>query len=78
MDGSPQGFQAIKDGTMTGTLWSDPQNVGKTAAEAIPQVIANGTSGDKTIHQLETFIMVTKDNVDQIIKDHPYVMGSGQ
>jgi ribose transport system substrate-binding protein len=78
VDGSPQGFQAIKDGTMTGTLWSDPQSVGTAAMEAIPQVIANGVSGEKTIHELETFTMVTKDNVDQIIKDHPYVMGSGQ
>jgi ribose transport system substrate-binding protein len=78
VDGSPQGFQAIKDGTMTGTLWSDPQGVGTAAIEAIPQVIANGVSGEKTIHELESFIMVTKDNVDQIIKDHPYVMGSGQ
>ena len=78
VDGSPQGFQAIKDGTMTGTLWSDPQAVGTAAAEAIPQVIANGVSGDKTIHEMETFLMVTKDNVDQVIKDHPYVMGSQQ
>ena len=78
VDGSPQGFQAIKDGTMTGTLWSDPQSVGRACAEAVPQVIANGVSGEKTIHELEAFIMVTKANVDQIIADHPYVMGSGQ
>jgi ABC-type sugar transport system substrate-binding protein len=78
VDGSPQGFQAIKDGTMTGTLWSDPQAVGTAAAEAIPQIIANGVSGDKTMHVMETYTMVTKDNVDQIIKDHPYVMGSQQ
>ena len=76
IDGSPQGFQAIKDGTMTGTVWTDPQKVGTDCAEAIPQIVANGVAGDKTMHVMETNIMVTKDNVDQIIKDHPYVMGS--
>ena len=78
IDGSPQGFAAIKAGSMAGTLWSDPQLVGTQAAEAVPQIVANGTSGATTIHQMETFLMVTKDNVDQVIKDHPYVMGGQQ
>lgn len=78
VDGSPQGFQAIREGTMVATCWSDPEAVGVAVAEAIPQVVANGVSGDITIHEYEEPVMVDKSNVEQIIAENPYVLGSQQ
>lgn len=78
VDGSPQGFQAIREGTMVATCWSNPEAVGIAVAKSIPQVLANGVSGDKTIHEYEEPIMVDKSNVEQIITENPYVLGSQQ
>lgn len=78
VDGSPQGFQAIREGTMVATCWSNPEAVGIAVAEAIPQVVANGVSGETTIHEYEDPVMVDKDNVEQVIADNPYVLGSQQ
>lgn len=78
VDGSPQGFQAIREGTMVATCWSDPEAVGIAVAEAIPQVVANGVSGENTLHEYEDPVMVDKSNVEQIIKDNPYVLGGQQ
>ncbi|WP_192181368.1 substrate-binding domain-containing protein [Mesorhizobium amorphae] len=62
--------QAVKDGTMTATLGVDLTSAGKMLVEQIPDILA---AGDKW--QPKSFVpgytLVTKDNVDQFMKDNP-------
>ena len=62
--------QAVKDGTMTATLGVDLTSAGKMLVDQIPDILA---AGDKW--QPKSFVpgytLVTKDNVDQFMKDNP-------
>jgi len=62
--------QAVKDGTMTATLGVDLTSAGKMLVDQIPNILA---AGDKW--QPKSFVpgytLVTKDNVDQFMKDNP-------
>lgn len=62
VDGSPDGKQAIKDGTMTGTGAQSPDEIGHKAAKAALDVI-DGKEIEKNI-VVDTFL-ITKDNVDE-------------
>ena len=62
--------QAVKDGTMTATLGVDLTSAGKMLVDQIPDILSAGKSW-----QAKSFIpgytIVTKDNVDQFMKDNP-------
>lgn len=62
--------QAVKDGTMTATLGVDLTSAGKMLVDQIPDVIAAGKSWTP-----KSFVpgntIVTKENVDQFMKDNP-------
>ena len=63
-------IQAIRDGTMTATLWINLQSAGAILVDAIPQIIADGTSWKQRSVVPDT-IVVTKANVDAFVKAHP-------
>jgi ribose transport system substrate-binding protein len=70
INGSPQAIQLVKDGDMTATVWQPAYQEGKAMFQAILDSIAAGKSWEpKTI--AIPGIVVTKDNVDKFISDHP-------
>lgn len=62
--------QAVKDGTMTATLGVDLTSAGKMLIDQIPEVIAAGESWTPKSF-VPGYTIVTKDNVDQFMKDNP-------
>jgi ribose transport system substrate-binding protein len=69
-NGSGPALQAIKDGTMTATLWLDLKSAGTLLVNAIPEILEKGEAWEpKAV--VPDVILVTKDNVDAFIKDHP-------
>ncbi len=63
-------LQAVKDGTMTATLWVDLRSAGKILIDAIPEILQAGTAWQpKSV--VPSNVVVTKDNVDEFIKQHP-------
>ena len=62
--------QAIRNGTMTATLWVNLRSAGTILIDAIPQILAAGaTWTPKTV--IPAHVIVTKANVDAFVKDHP-------
>jgi len=62
--------QAVKDGTMTATLGVDLTSAGKMLIDQIPDVIAAGDAWEPKSF-VPGYDLVTKDNVDQFMKDNP-------
>ena len=63
-------LQAVRDGTMTATLWLDLTSAGKILIAAIPEIRAKGEAWEPKSVIPDVFI-VTKDNIDTFVKDHP-------
>ena len=62
--------QAVKDGTMTATLGVDLTSAGKMLVDQIPDILAAGDQW-KPKSFVPGYTLVTKDNVDQFMKDNP-------
>jgi ribose transport system substrate-binding protein len=70
INGGPQALQAVKDGSMTQVVWQDGYTEGKDLMEAVVGSIKAGTSWKaKTIDV--PGVVVTKDNIDSFLADHP-------
>jgi ribose transport system substrate-binding protein len=61
--------QAVKDGTMTGTLGVDLTSAGKLLVDQIPDIIKAGDSWQPKSF-IPGYTIVTKDNVDQALKSN--------
>ena len=61
--------QAVKDGTMTATLGVDLTSAGKQLVDQIPDVIMAGDSWQPKSF-IPGYTIVTKENVDQILKNN--------
>jgi ribose transport system substrate-binding protein len=62
--------QAVKDGTMTGTLGVDLTSAGKLLVDQIPDIIKAGDSWQPKSF-IPGYTIVTRDNVDQALKSNP-------
>ena len=62
--------QAVKDGTMTATLGVDLTSAGKELIDQIPDIIKAGEAW-KPKSFIPGYTIVTKDDVDQILKSNP-------
>ena len=63
-------LQAVRDGTMTATLSVDLTSAGKILVDAIPEIRKAGAAWTpKSV--IPDHVIVTKDNVDAYIKEHP-------
>ena len=70
INGSAQGLQLVKDGDMTATVWQPAYEEGKQSMQAILDSIKAGASWQpKTI--TIPGVVVTKDNVDKFMAEHP-------
>lgn len=70
INGSPQGVQLVKDGDMTATVFQPAFEEGKAVFQAILDAIAAGSSWQPKTIEIPG-IVVTKDNVDKFLADHP-------
>lgn len=62
--------QAVKDGTMTATLGVDLTSAGKELVDQIPNIVKAGNSWQPKSF-IPGYTIVTKENVDQILKANP-------
>src|SRR5580692_3748178 len=62
--------QAVKDGTMTATLGVDLTSAGKLLVDQIPDIIKAGDAWQPKSF-IPGYTIVSKDNVDQILKSNP-------
>lgn len=75
MNGQPPAIRAIKDGELTATVWVDVKKAGEEMAEDTPGYIEAGVDAAPTDVPIPDQL-VTADNVDQFIADHPQVLGA--
>lgn len=70
INGSPQGVQLVKDGDLTATVWQPAYAEGSAVFQAILDSQAAGDSWKAKVIEIPG-IVVTKDNVDKFIAEHP-------
>jgi ribose transport system substrate-binding protein len=70
INGSPQGLQLVKDGDMTATVWQPAFAEGEAVFQAILDAIAAGKDWKPKTIEIPG-IVVTKENVDKFMADHP-------
>jgi len=70
INGSPQALQMVKDGDMTATTWQPAYEEGKEVFQAILDSMTAGDSWAPKVIAIPG-IVVSADNVDQFMKDHP-------
>ncbi len=69
-NGIPPALAAVKDGTMTATLWFDQSAVGSTLVDVLDKSIKSGGSSDSQQVPAPS-VLVTKANYDSFVADHP-------
>lgn len=70
INGSPQAIQLVKDGDLTATVWQPAYQEGQEVFQAILDSMKAGDSWEPKVIEIPG-IVVTKDNVDQFLADHP-------
>jgi ribose transport system substrate-binding protein len=70
INGSPQGVDLVKNGDMTATVWQPAYAEGEAVFQAILDSIAAGKDWKPKVIEIPG-IVVTKDNVDKFLADHP-------
>jgi ribose transport system substrate-binding protein len=69
-NGIPPALAAVKDGTMTATLWFDQSAVGSTLVDVLAKTIKAGPSS--TSRQVPApSVLVTETNYDGFVAAHP-------
>jgi ribose transport system substrate-binding protein len=75
-NGVPPALAAVKDGTMTGTLWFDQSAVGSTLVDVLDKSVKSGTS--TTSQQVPApSVFVNKANYDSFVAQHPDAIKAG-
>lgn len=69
-NGNADAIKAIQSGWMTATAWEDAQAEAGKIVETLKQAIEKGDSWTPIAAEVPP-VVITKDNVDQFIKDHP-------
>ena len=70
INGSPQALQMVKDGDMTATTWQPAYEEGKQVFQAILDSMAAGDAWTPKVITIPG-VVVSSENVDQFMKDHP-------
>lgn len=70
INGSPQALQLVKDGDMTATVWQPAFAEGKAVFQAILDSMKAGKAWTPKVIEIPG-IVVTKDNIDKFLTDHP-------
>ena len=70
INGGPQALQAVKDGTMRQVVWQDGETEGEGMMQAAIDYLED-PEGWKQISIDVPGVVVTADNIDQFLADHP-------
>ncbi|MAY63909.1 MAG: sugar ABC transporter substrate-binding protein [Rhizobiales bacterium] len=70
INGSPQAIQLVKDGDMTATVWQPAYEEGKQVFQAILDAEEAGDSWEPKVISIPG-VVVSSENVDEFMKDHP-------
>jgi len=70
INGGPQALQAVKDGTMTQVVWQDGETEGQDMMQGAIDSIKAGSSWKPKTYDVPG-VVVTKDNIDSFLADHP-------
>ena len=76
-NGNADALQAILDGTMTATSWQSGYDEGIAAMEAIHEILEKGEEFEKT-EEVVPVVVVTADNIEKFIEEHPETMENVQ
>lgn len=76
-NGNADALQAILDGTMTATSWQSGYDEGIAAMEAIHEILEKGEEFEKT-EEVVPVVIVTADNIEKFIEEHPETMENVQ
>ena len=76
-NGNADALQAILDGTMTATSWQSGYDEGIAAMEAIHEILEKGEEFEKT-EEVVPVVVVTADNIEKFIEEHPETMETVQ
>lgn len=76
-NGNADALQAILDGTMTATSWQSGYDEGIAAMEAIHEILEKGEEFEKT-EEVVPVVVVTADNIEKFIEEHPGTMENVQ
>lgn len=74
INGNAQALENIQKGFMTATAWQDSFTEGYNMLGIIEEAIAAGEAWEPKAVEV-TAVVVTKDNVEQFLKDHPEAIG---
>jgi ribose transport system substrate-binding protein len=74
INGNAQALENIQKGFMTATAWQDSFTEGYNMLGIIEEAIAAGAAWEPKAVEV-TAVVVTKDNVEQFLKDHPEAIG---
>jgi ribose transport system substrate-binding protein len=69
-NGNADAIKAIQEGWMTATAWQDSYTEGMKLVEVLKLAIDQGDSWKPIAAEIPP-VIITKDNVEQFIKDHP-------
>lgn len=67
---TPPALQAVRNGTMTATLWLDLKSGGRILVNAIPDILKQGAAWQPRA-VIPDHVVVTRDNVAEFVKAHP-------
>ena len=73
-NGAPDGLTAVRDGDLTATYWADSEREGEVLVEEIEKAIDAGDSWTPIDIDVPG-VLVTADNVEQFLTDHPEELG---
>ncbi len=69
-NGNADAIKAIQDGWMTATAWQDSYSEGVKMVQVLKEAIEKGDAWEPIAAEIPP-VVITKDNVEQFIKDHP-------
>ena len=69
INGSTTAIKAVKDGSLTATVYEDGKGEGATMFETVQKAITSGDMEPQTIDV--PGILVSKDNITTFLTDHP-------
>jgi ribose transport system substrate-binding protein len=74
-NGNAQAIENIRGGFMTATAWQDSFTEGEVMVKTIKQAIEQGSAWQPEAVEVPA-VVVTKDSVEQFLKDHPDAVGN--
>ena len=69
-NGNADAIKAVQEGWMTATAWQDSYSEGIKMVQVLKEAIEKGADWKPIAAEIPP-VVITKDNVEQFIKDHP-------